>query len=129
MNFVIDTHSIVWYFTSDQRLSEKALRVLEKSRNTNKIIIPSIVMAEILHISEKEKIKLNFDETLARINECDNFRICPLDINILIYSSHIQPKGFDLHDRIIIATALFHNAALITKDHAITESKLVEVVW
>jgi len=40
MNYVTDTHSIVWYFTDDPRLSRRALDVFEKTIREGVIIIP-----------------------------------------------------------------------------------------
>lgn len=34
MDCVTDTHSLVWYFTEDSRLSENALTAFEKSLDT-----------------------------------------------------------------------------------------------
>ena len=41
----------------------------------------------------------------------------------------IQMKNLDLHDQIIVATAKFLNAILITKDKKIRDSNIVETVW
>ncbi len=46
-----------------------------------------------------------------------------------------MPAGLDIHDGIIVATALLFRdvlqqpTSLITRDRPITESGLVEVVW
>ena len=46
------------------------------------IIIPSIVLAELMFISKKGRITLNFKETLQRIEEYDNYQISALDVEI-----------------------------------------------
>jgi predicted nucleic acid-binding protein len=53
MDYVTDTHPIVWYFTDDPRLSRHALEVFEKTIREEVIIIPIIVLAEIMYISNK----------------------------------------------------------------------------
>jgi len=55
MDCVTDTHSIVWYFTDDPRLSRHALEVFEKTTQEGVIIIPSVVLAEIMYIAGKGK--------------------------------------------------------------------------
>ena len=35
----------------------------------------------------------------------------------------------EMHDRMIVATAIKYKAALITVDESITKSELVKVVW
>jgi len=51
MNYVTDTHSLVWYFTDDSRLGKKALKSFEGTTEDGRIIVPAVVMAEILFIS------------------------------------------------------------------------------
>lgn len=41
-NYVVDTHSLVWYFTESPRLSKKALKVFEKTLEEGAIIIPTV---------------------------------------------------------------------------------------
>ncbi len=56
MDYVTDTHSLVWYFTDDPRLGDKALKAFEQTAQEGIIIIPSIVLAEIIFISKKGRI-------------------------------------------------------------------------
>jgi len=48
LNYVTDTHSLVWYFTDDHRLSKKALKSFEDTVKEGQIIVPTVVLAEIL---------------------------------------------------------------------------------
>ncbi len=79
------------------------------------IIVPTIVLAEIMFIARKGKIKLTFEETLKRIEEYENFIIVPLDTDILTRADKIEVE-MEMHDKLIVATALFFGAGLITKD-------------
>ena len=47
MDYVTDTHSILWYFIQDPRLSKRALEVFEGTVREGFIIIPAVVLAEI----------------------------------------------------------------------------------
>ena len=67
MDYVTDTHSIVWYFTEDTRLGRRAYAVVEGTIKEGVIIIPAVVLAEIMFIAKKWKITLTFKETLKKI--------------------------------------------------------------
>ncbi len=121
MDHVTDTHSIVWYFTDDPRLSRHALEVFEKTIREEVIIIPIVVLAEIMYISNKGKITLTFDETLQKINSYENFIVAPLDLEILKVAEKIK-LNLEMHDKLIVATTLYYNASLITRDPLITKS-------
>ena len=53
MNYVSDTHALVWYFTGDKRLSKKAFRAFEETIKEGLVIIPAMVLAEVMYISNK----------------------------------------------------------------------------
>lgn len=128
MDYVTDTHSIVWYFTEDSRLSKKALEVFEGTMKQGVVIIPAVVLAEIMFIAKKGKITLTFEETLKKIEEYENFDVAPLDVDILKVADKIEAE-LEMHDKLIVATALHFNAALITKDRSITDTGLCSTIW
>ena len=128
MNYVTDTHSIIWYFTEDSRLSKKALEVFERTIDKGIIIIPSVVLAEIMFIAKKGKVSLSFEETLKKIEEYENFDIAPLDIDILKVANKIK-VDLEMHDRLIVATSLYFKSPLITKDQQIKKAGIVTTVW
>ncbi len=128
MDYVADTHSLVWYFTEDARLSKNALAAFEKSLDTGSIIVPTIVLAEVMYICQRGRISLTFSETLSRLEECDNFQTIPLNVDILRMADNIG-VGLEMHDQLIIATTVYLGMPLITRDKRIRESKMVEIVW
>jgi PIN domain nuclease of toxin-antitoxin system len=115
MNYVTDTHSLVWYFTEESQLSETALAAFEETIEAGSIIVPTIVLAEVMYICQKGRVPLTFSETLARLEEYDNFEIVPLDIDILRMANNIS-VDLEMHDKLIVATALYFDMPLITKD-------------
>ncbi|MDD5224874.1 MAG: type II toxin-antitoxin system VapC family toxin [bacterium] len=128
MNFVSDTHSLIWYFTDDPRLGKAALKAFEDTVKKGNVIVPSIVLAEIMHISKRGKIGLSFQKTLELVEEMSNFRISPLDSGILKTADSIKPD-LEMHDRLIVATAIWHKYPLVTRDEGIVKLKLVKTIW
>lgn len=90
MDYVTDTHSLVWYFAEDPRLSNKALEAFEQTVKEGIIIVPAVVLAEIMFISKKGKITLTFEETLKKIEGYENFDVAPLDTDILKVADKIE---------------------------------------
>jgi PIN domain nuclease of toxin-antitoxin system len=128
MDYATDTHSIVWNFTEDSRLSKRALEAFDRTVKGGVIIIPAVVLAEIMFIAKKGKITLTFEETLRKIEEYDNFHIAPLDVDVLKVADKIETK-LEMHDRLVVATALHFNAALITRDRSIIDAGICSTVW
>ena len=67
MDYVTDTHSLVWYFTDDPHLSNKALSAFSEAESDGNIIVPAVVLAEIMFIAKKGRITISFAETLDKI--------------------------------------------------------------
>jgi PIN domain nuclease of toxin-antitoxin system len=128
LNYVTDTHSLVWYFTDDQRLSKKALKSFEGTVKEGQIIVPTVVLAEMLFIAKKGRIPHGFTATDAKIETLANFEIAPLDLDVLKIAEGIDVP-LEMHDKLIVATAIRYDACLITRDEQITKSKAVKIIW
>jgi len=128
MDYVTDTHSLVWYFTDDSRLSSNALIAFQTAEVEGTIFVPAVVLAEIMFISRKGRIAISFEETLRRIEESGSFEIVPLNAEILRTADRIE-ADLEMHDRLIAATALHNSSSLITKDETLRESRVVPTIW
>ena len=127
--YVVDTHSLVWFIAEDDRLSERARHLLERAEDAEvQVLIPTIVLAEIMYIAQKKKVRITIDDVLELIEQGSGFAIVPFDF--LIFRTMLQlPSEWEIHDRIIGATARYYNAMLITKDIALRGSEEAETVW
>ncbi len=55
MIYVTDTHSFLWYLSEDKKLSKTAKSVFDEAEKGNAtIVIPTIVLAESLHILDRK---------------------------------------------------------------------------
>ncbi len=56
MNFVADTHALLWWFVNSAKISQKASEIFVKcEQGENVIFVPSIVIAEAISIFDKKK--------------------------------------------------------------------------
>ena len=128
-SYVIDTHTLVWYLSDWQKLGREAQEIFEKIEKGNAIaLIPAIVLAEIVFLAQKKRIRSTLENTLSRIESSDNFKIIFMDLAIIKKLVELQ-KIPEMHDRIIVATSLVSNAVLVTKDEQITKSGIVKTLW
>lgn len=67
MNYVADTHALLWHFTDSPKLSSRALELFAAcERGECVIFIPSIVIAESLSIFDKKKLSFDFKKLLKK---------------------------------------------------------------
>jgi PIN domain nuclease of toxin-antitoxin system len=128
-HYVTDTHSLLWYLSGSERLGATTRVVLDGAANgENEVLVPAIVIAEFIRISEKYGGKIDVAQIISNLQEKPGFRFTHLTPEIVL---GIRPLTTlpDLHDRLIVAEAIAQNATLITRDKAITSSGLIQVVW
>lgn len=129
MNFVTDTHPLIWWFIEYPRLSPKISEIFEKCEKGEVIIcVPSIVIAESLSIFDKNRVSFDFNKLLKRINESDNFVIIALDYPILQTMVDLKEIS-ELHDKIIVSTVKHLNLLIITTDAVIQNLSQVKTIW
>lgn len=126
--YIVDTHPLVWYLTASSRLSSTAVQVFDEIDRGNALgIVPTIVLAEIMHLSDRKKIPISITETIAQLQRSTSFGIVSLDL--MIIHLMIPLKSYELHDRVIVATAKSFAGSLITKDEHIRNSGTVPCIW
>ncbi len=128
--YVTDTHPFLWYLVGDTRRLGPAARVAFDQAEAGRavIIIPSSVLAESLHVSEKGRMKFKFERVLEMIESALNYRIYPLDLPVIRRASDLKGVS-EIHDRIIVATAKHIELELITDDEEVRTSGQVGIVW
>ena len=127
--YVVDAHSLVWFIAEDQQLSKPAERILDQAEEGQVLVlVPTIVLAEITYIAQKKRVKVTIEEVLRRIERGDGFSVVPFDFALFQVMFQL-PQEWDIHDRIIAATARYYRARLITRDETLRDSTEVETVW
>lgn len=127
--YVADAHAFIWFLTEDEKLGENAKKLfLSADKGDISIVIPSIVLLETLHVCEKHKAELMFEDVMQKIQNSLNYPVYPLDMRVVEECQNLK-EFHELHDRVIVATAKLLNAKVITKDDEIKNSGIVGVVW
>jgi PIN domain nuclease of toxin-antitoxin system len=127
--YITDTHSLLWAFTRPRKLGEQARLAFEEvAKGEASLLIPVIVLAELIFTIENKPIQADLDKVIAAIQSSPNIEFVDFD-----YESALRLRELtvvpEMHDRMIVATAIKYKATLITVDESITKSKLVQVVW
>ena len=129
MNFVTDTHALLWWFTDSPKIGPKASAIYNGCEKGEIIIfIPTIVIAEALSIFDKRRVSFDFKKLFKRIHDSENFVLVALDYPILQEMVDLKDVP-ELHDKIVVSTAKYLSLPIITKDRVIQELSGVETIW
>ncbi|MFA7418526.1 MAG: hypothetical protein WCZ90_02480 [Melioribacteraceae bacterium] len=130
--YVIDTNSIIFYFEKVFKqpcaLSKRAQNIISEGFNYNSnilLVIPSIVFVEIQNkwFKTEEFAKTFYYEVYMRISESENIEVKPIEQEVLSNLKHIRGilSNHDIHDKLILASAIMLNCPLISTDGKIEE--------
>lgn len=125
--YVADAHAFAYYLVD--RLPRKADAIFRDAELMRcEVVIPSIAIADLIHIFEKTETKNRVWEMFEKIDAYPSFSICPLDEELLKIIPGVELA--ELHDRIVVGTCKLLGAkGLITKDIVIQRSGLVKTIW
>ena len=133
MEYVTDTHPLLWNLFTPKRLGRAAFAVFrEVDRGNAKLYAPAIVVSEMLMVIEKVRIP---NATMPDLlDEIDLMQLSPYHELLPLWpatavTSRTLTSIPDIFDRLIVAEALRLGLPLITHDSVITNSGLVNVVW
>jgi len=128
VQYLADTVTIVRHFAKTGKIGKAAKQILKDADNgKNTIFISIISIVEILYLSERNKIPIDFEEVRDKIIPLDYDKIVDLDFDIVETAKTI--RGLELHDRLIVSTSLFLNIPILTSDKIIKESDHVVTIW
>jgi PIN domain nuclease of toxin-antitoxin system len=129
---VLDTHTWLWWISNPELLSEPASQVIEKAVREKSVHISSISSWEVAMLVQKGRLQLSMDvrDWVLRSEALPFLTFLPVDNAIAVQSTRLPGELHgDPADRIIIATAQFLGAELVTKDNKIREYPYVKTVW
>ena len=132
MKVLADSHAVLWYTQGSGRLSERAATALTEAEATDGVIVSVVSLLDLWYVTQTTKAltEAEVSEVRATIVTSPAFVLQPVDLAIVDTTTAI-PRDLlsDPWDRFIVATAKVLGIALVTKDAAIRDSKLVPTIW
>ncbi|MDR2584051.1 MAG: type II toxin-antitoxin system VapC family toxin [Fibromonadaceae bacterium] len=127
MKYLLDTHTLIWFFNGDLELSENARQIILDTNNQKYASIVSV-----WELSIKVSLnKLKFDGKAKGFLDLiykNGFKLLNINQNYIFKLEQLENFHKDPFDRILIATAISENMKLITRDENI-HLYPIEYVW
>jgi PIN domain nuclease of toxin-antitoxin system len=124
MTVILDTHAFVWLLNGDEQLGAQARAEIASAASENMVYVSAITSWEIAMLVSKGRLTLHKDvgEWLTQAFSLPGIRLEPLSVEIAVASTRLPgtPHG-DPADRIIVATARYLGAQLVTADGPLLE--------
>lgn len=128
MQYLLDTVTIVRHFSQHGEIGEAAARILDPSDENEDLFVVSVIsLMEVMYLAERNRIQVNLDDTLAKIEASANYAIIDLNADILRTTTTVDFP--ELHDRLILATAKWLDIPVLSSDRAFGNVDDVKVIW
>jgi len=130
VNLLLDTCAFIWAVSDPDKLPSDVRKRLVDPEST--IWFSPITCAEIACLAERDRIELKMHWKTWFDTYTEQNGWWAADINVpIIQDAFALPGTFhaDPADRIIVATARFHDLHLITADQKIIEYPFVKTIW
>jgi PIN domain nuclease of toxin-antitoxin system len=128
MNVLLDTHTLIWFSISPNRLSERIINLLSDADNNLFLSIASVWEMQI----KLQLGKLNFDLPLPELIETqkqtNGLQILPIELSHIYTLDGLPNHHRDPFDRILVAQAIFEKIPLLSID-AIFDAYPINRIW
>lgn len=115
MNYLLDTHVVIWAITDDKRLSSKLKTILVNKSNKCFISIVSFWEMGIKFFLGRLELSTDLNEIFDIINRL-GIEILPISPNHILENSKLIFHQNDPFDRLLIGQAISENLTILTKD-------------
>ncbi len=118
MNYLLDTHALIWFFEDSPQLSKRMWDIIAQPENEIYVHIISLWEIAIKMSLGRLKLGLSFSKLVAEIKD-GNFHVLPIEDRYLHTLMGLPFVHNDPFDRLLIAAALTEGHTIITKDENI----------
>ncbi|MDO8417580.1 MAG: type II toxin-antitoxin system VapC family toxin [Agitococcus sp.] len=129
---VVDTHVFIWDALGSDKLSTRAKAALDEAEKTQSLWLADFSLWEVFMLVKRGRLTLPVSATqfVELALQARNYQLQRMTASIAEESVNFGTKiNNDPADRLIVATARYLRAELVTADVNLQECGLVKVVW
>jgi len=123
MDYLLDTHIVIWFITNDPKLHDVAKSEIENTENKCFVSIASFWEIGIKYSLGRLELGSNL-ETIFDLISKSGLEVLPVTQNHILTSSKLEFHHNDPFDRLMIAQAISEKLKLISKDDAFKKYKV-----
>jgi len=128
MNVLLDTHTLLWFISGDERTSQNSRNIIESDSTKLFVSIASLWEIAIKINIGKLDLHIPFKKLQKEVLN-NNFTILPIEFTHTVQLSKLEPIHRDPFDRILISQALVENLTIISKDTTFSAYKGLKTSW
>jgi len=123
VNYLLDTHIILWWLTNPKLISPKASKIISDKDNNVFVSCASFWEMAI----KKSLGRLTLPRNIVAILQTEGFQIMPIGHEEALGICDMPPLHQDPFDRMLVMQAKLHNCVLITRDRNVMDYPVITV--
>ncbi len=127
MNYLLDTHTFIWFINGEEELSSLARKTIEHKDANNFISIASLWEIAIKLSIGKLKLRTPFAAIPEQIAK-NGFQILPITFEDTLKLSTLPFHHRDPFDRLIIAQSMTNQLTIISTDELFPDYGII-TIW
>lgn len=128
MEFLLDTHSFLWFISGDSQLSTTSRNLIEDTANDIYVSTASLWEIAIKVSIGKLILEASYDELIPKQIVANSFELLPIKFPALTLVTQLPFHHRDPFDRLIISQAITSELPVISKDRAYSNYS-VKLIW
>lgn len=126
---ILDTHVLVWIDQGSERLGQRARRQIETAYKEEELSVSAVSFLEIVMLIRNARLRFDGLVSEWRVTLLNSgFREIPADGKVSLAAAQLSEFDGDSVDRLIVATAIEHEARIMTADTRILSYRSVPTV-
>jgi PIN domain nuclease of toxin-antitoxin system len=119
MNILLDTHALLWFVSSPEKLSEPAYSALMNKDNQLWISVVSVWEIQIKHQLGKLQLDEPIEQLIETQQKTNDMNVLGVELAHIYVLNQLENHHRDPFDRLLIAQAQSENYSLMTRDNNI----------
>jgi PIN domain nuclease of toxin-antitoxin system len=116
MQLLLDTHSLIWFFSGHPNLSDRSRQLMEDTTYQKLISLASVWEMGIKQSKGKLSLPLPLAEYIKEKTKLEDFKILPIHLNHLEAITELPFHHNDPFDRLLIAQSIVENISILSRD-------------
>ncbi|CCQ49418.1 type II toxin-antitoxin system VapC family toxin [Crocosphaera watsonii] len=118
MKYLLDTHSLIWFFAGHPNLSNKVREIMEDDNHQKLISLVSVWEMGIKQSKGKFNLFLPLEDYINNKIKLEDFDLLPIKLNHVSLITSLPFHHNDPFDRLLIAQSIIENIPILSKDIA-----------
>ncbi len=118
MKYLLDTHSLIWFFAGHPNLSNKIREIMEDDNHQKLISLVSVWEMGIKQSKGKFNLSLPLEDYINNKIKLEDFDLLPIKLNHVSLITSLPFHHNDPFDRLLIAQSIIENIPILSKDIA-----------